>query len=176
MPTLSRPSPITPFGVEASHRPSFCTPRAPTSNRSIPRLAAAGIDHAPPRALGRARNDARCGSAPSICRSRDPSTRRFGWRDLEASRLVPLWKARLARCGAFCRALFRTRTGDPSLPCDVDYDWWLPGANWAATYWPPAQRTPRLPAERRTSPSAITLSVRPPARGRPSYGPQLCQG
>jgi hypothetical protein len=34
-------------------------------------------------------------------------------------------------------------------------------------------RTPRLPAERRTSPSATatTLSVTPPARGRPSYGP-----
>jgi len=28
MPTLSRPSPIMPSGMEASHRPSFCTPRA----------------------------------------------------------------------------------------------------------------------------------------------------
>jgi hypothetical protein len=38
-----------------------------------------------------------------------------------------------------------------------------------ATSWPPPRRTPRPPVGPRTSPSATTWSVRPPARGPPSY-------
>ena len=43
--------------------------------------------------------------------------------------------------------------------------------SWAATSLPPPRRTPRPPAGPRTSPSATTWSVRPPARG----GAELCR-